>query len=312
MTKNRTQRQLPGGEPPIVTYSRRRAEELPEVYDDGRAEPRFDDEPVAEWDAVEVPPEPPLHGRRRPRPLVQDVRTPLDEDDLGVPPAPAAAKEKPKRSTVTRLVAVVAVAAVVIGIGVLVYAFTSSTTVTVAPGLGAATDEAGTVPADDVANAGPAVREIPLTGEGGTVPAPPPSASSPASESTAPAAPPVPRARPEPPASAATAVAPDFDQATPNFDHAAPAPVQTAPAVPQTASAPANGGADDDFIARIEQTLAKTGESSAPALSPSAQPIQLTPQAADPAIPIPPENIPMTDGQGQPVQLPQDFLIDTE
>ena len=53
MEKNRTQRTLPGGDPPVVTYSRRREEALPEVYADGRAEPRFDDEPVAEWDAVD-------------------------------------------------------------------------------------------------------------------------------------------------------------------------------------------------------------------------------------------------------------------
>ena len=80
MQKNRTQRKLPGGAPPVVTYSRHREDELA-AYDDGRAEPRFEDEPVAEWEAVEVPPEPPLHGRRRPRPMVEPVQPPRDEAD---------------------------------------------------------------------------------------------------------------------------------------------------------------------------------------------------------------------------------------
>jgi hypothetical protein len=202
-----------------------------------------------------------------------------------------------------RLVAVVAIAAIAIGIAVIAYTLSSSNTATVsAPALdeGGSSAEPGTVPAEDLANVAPAVREIPLSGDG-KVAAPPPSAS------TAPAAPPAPRARPEPPASAATAVAPDFDQATPT------APAETAPAVPETASAPANAAPDDDFISKIEQTLAKSDGSSAPALSPSTQPIQLTPQPAQPSGPIPPENIPLVDGQGQPVTLPNDFLLlDTE
>jgi hypothetical protein len=301
LEKNRTQRKLPAGDPPVVTYSRRRDEALPDVYEDGRAEPRFDDEPVAEWDAVEIPPEPPRHGRRRARPLVEPVRAPMDEADFDEPPATA---ERPKKSTAMRLVAVIALAAIAIGIGIVAWTFSSSTTVTTsAPALneGGSTAEPGTVPADDVVNVAPAVREIPLDGEsGGTVAAPPNPTLN------APVAPPAPRARPEVPASAATAVAPDFDQA-------APMPAQTAPAVPQTASAPANPAPDDDFISRIERTLAETDGSTAPALSPSTQPIQLSPQLADPTGPIPPENIPMVDGQGQPLTLPNDFLLlDTE
>jgi hypothetical protein len=300
LEKNRTQRKLPAGDPPVVTYSRRRDEALPDVYEDGRAEPRFDDEAVAEWDAVEIPPEPPLHARRRARPLVEPVRAPVDDSEFTEPAAKAA---RPKRSTGMRLVAVVAVAAVAIGIAIIAYTLSSSTTTTVsAPALdeGGSAAEPGTVPAGDVANVTPAVREIPLSSDG-KVAAPPPSAS------TAPAAPPAPRARPEPPASAATAVAPDFDQAAP----VVPAP--TAPAVPQTASAPASPAADADFIARIERTLAESKGSSPPALSPSTQPIQLTPQPAQPSGPIPPEDIPLVDGQGQPVTLPNDFLLlDTE
>lgn len=302
MEKNRTQRKLPPGDPPVVTYSRRRDEELPDVYEDGRAEPRFDDEPVAEWDAVEIPPEPPRHGRRRARPLVEPVRAPIDDDGFEEPPATA---ERPRKSTAMRLVAVIAVAAIAIGIGIVAWTFSSSTTVTTtAPALneGGSTAEPGTVPADDVVNVAPAVREIPLDGEsGGTVAAPPNPTL------TAPVAPPAPRARPEVPASAATAVAPDFDQAAPM------PPAQTAPAAPQAASAPANPVPDDDFISRIERTLAETDGSAAPPLSPSTQPIQLSPQLADPVGPIPPENIPMVDGQGQPLTLPNDFLLlDTE
>lgn len=286
----------------MVTYSRRREEALPDVYEDGRAEPRFDDEPVAEWDAVEIPPEPPRHGRRRARPLVEPVRAPMDEAGFEAPPATA---ERPKRSTAMRLVAVIALAAIAIGIGIVAWTFSSSTTVTVsAPALNeeGSTAEPGTVPADDVVNVAPAVREIPLGGEsGGNVAAPP------APALTAPVAPPAPRARPEVPASAATAVAPDFDQAAPM------PPAQNAPAVPQTASAPASPAPDDDFISRIERTLAESDGSTAPALSPSTQPIQLTPQFADPTGPIPPEDIPMVNGQGQPLTLPNDFLLlDTE
>jgi hypothetical protein len=303
LEKNRTQRKLPGGEPPVVTYSRRREEDLPDVYDDGRAEPRFEDELVAEWDAVEIPPEPPLHARRRARPLVEPVRTPVDEadfEDRAVKPARA------KRSTSMRLVAVAAVAAVLIGVAILVFAFGNSTTVTVsAPALNEEGAEPGTVPADDVANANSGVREIPLTGDGGATDAG--GTAAPAPVSTVPAEPPAPRARPEPPAAAATAVAPDFDQA-------APMPPAEAALTPKAATAPVDPGADDDFIARIERTLAETDGSSAPALSPaSEQPIQLTPQAAEPSGPIPPEDIPMVDGQGQPLTLPNDFLLlDTE
>jgi len=303
LEKNRTQRKLPPGDPPVVTYSRRREEAVPDVYEDGRAEPRFDDEPVAEWDAVEIPPEPPRHGRRRARPLVEPVRAPIDEAGFDEPLEKA---ERPKKSTVMRLVAVIALAAIAIaiGIGIVAWTFSSSTTVTVsAPALneGGSTAEPGTVPADEVVNVAPAVREIPLDAEGGTVAAPP------APTLTAPVAPPAPRARPEVPASAATAVAPDFDQAAPM------PPAETTPAVPQTASAPASPAPDDDFISRIERTLAESDGSSAPPLSPSTQPIQLSPQLADPAGPIPPENIPMVDGQGQPLTLPNDFLLlDTE
>lgn len=300
MEKNRTQRKLPAGDPPVVTYSRRRDEALPDVYEDGRAEPRFDDEPVAEWDAVEIPPEPPLHARRRTRPLVEPVRAPLGESGFGEPPAKTV---RPKRSTAMRLVAIIAVAAIAIGIAVIAYTLSSSTTTTVsAPALdeGGSSAEPGTVPADDVANVTPAVREIPLSGDGNV-------AAPPAPALTAPVAPPAPRARPEPPASAATAAAPDFDQAAPM------PPAQTAPAAPQTASAPATPAADEDFISRIERTLAESDGPSAPALSPSTQPIQLTPQLAEPTGPIPPENIPMVDGEGQPVTLPNDFLLlDTE
>jgi hypothetical protein len=296
LEKNRPQRKLPPGDPPVVTYSRRRDEAVPDVYEDGRAEPRFDDEAVAEWDAVEIPPEPPLHARRRARPLVEPVRAPVDDSDFRESAAQAA---RPKRSTGMRLVAVVAVAAIAIGIAIIAYTLSSSTTTTVsAPALdeGGSAAEPGTVPAGDVANVTPAVREIPLSSDG-KVAAPPPSAAPTA------AAPPAPRARPEPPASAATAVAPDFDQA---------APIAPAPAVPQTASAPASPAADDDFIARIERTLAESKGSSQPALSPSTQPIQLAPQPAQPSGPIPPENIPLVDGQGQPLTLPNDFLLDTE
>lgn len=303
MQKNRTQRKLPSGGPPVVTYSRRRDEAVPGVYDDGRAEPRFDDEPVAEWEAVEVPPEPPLHARRRARPLVEPVRAPVDDADFE---DRAALKEKPKRSTAMRLVAVAAVAAIAIGIAIIAYTLSSSTTVTVsAPALNEGGAEPGTVPADDAAGAGAtAVREIPLTGEGSAAVAAPPVPASTEATSTAPVAPPAPRARPEPPASTATAVAPDFDQATPL------PPAQAAPAVPQTASAPADPAPDDDFIARIERTLAKNDGSSAPPLSPSLQPIQLAPQ---PDVFVPPENIPIVDGQGQPLTLPNDFLLlDTE
>ena len=302
MQKNRPQRTLPGGSPPVVTYSRLKDEDLP-AFDDGRAEPRFDDDPVAEWDAVEVPPVvPPLHARRRARPLVEEVQTPLDESDFEDRPD---SKVRPKRSTSIRLVAVVAVAAILVGIVVLVFAFGNSTTVTVsAPALNedGETPAPGTVPADGVANVTPAVREIPLTGEGGASDAG--GTAAPAPVSTVPVEPPAPRARPEPPASAATAVAPDFDQAAP----LAPA---EAPLTPNTAGAPADAGADDAFIANIERTLAQSRGASTPTLSPASEPMQLTPQA-QPDFPVPPENIPMTNDLGQPVTLPNDFLIDTE
>ena len=336
VTNDRPQRRLPRGAPPVVTYSRLREEELA-AHDDGRAEPRFDDEPVAAWDAVEVPHvEPPLHGRRRSRPLVEEVRTPLDDaydpgayDDPEGAAAPRAQarKDQPKRSATMRLVTVAAVALIAIGVGVLAYALTSTSSVPGrAPTLSeGGTAEPGTLPADGTADAIPAARTISLDGgsdsEAAAAPPPAPStASLPADEpaATAPVAPPAPRARPEPPASVATAVEPDFDQALPG---------STAPAVPQTASAPAGG--DDDFISNIERTLERSrggSASAAPTLSPASEPVQLLPppgaepvqlqpppQVAQPDAPIPPENIPLVDGQDQLILLPGDqLLIDTE
>ncbi|HET7716056.1 MAG TPA: hypothetical protein VFK86_10560 [Bauldia sp.] len=297
MQKNRTQRKLPAGSPPVVTYSRRHDEELA-AYEDGRAEPRFDDDTV-EWEAVEVPPEPPLHARRRARPLVDEVRTPVDEavlEDF------ADKKARAKRSTPLRLVAVAAVALVAIGLALLAYTFSSSTAVTVnAPALNEGGAEPGTVPAEETAST-TAVREIPLTGDavGDAAPA------GPAAVSTAPVVPPEPRARPEPPPSATAAVEPDFDQA-------APSPPDVAPE-PQSQAATADPTPDDAFISLIERTLAENRGSSAPppALSPAAEPGLLAPQA-QPDLPVPPEDIPLVDGQGQPVTLPNDFLLlDTE
>jgi hypothetical protein len=109
--------------------------------------------------------------------------------------------------------------------------------------------------------------------------------------------------------------------------------------VPQTATAPANTGADDDFIANIERTLQESRGTSEPLLSPATeQPIQLAPPpqqllppppqqgfgepAAFPdaiqSLPqqqgalVPPESIPMLDGENQPILLPGDYLIDTD
>jgi len=336
VTNDRTQRRLPRGTPPVVTYSRLREEELA-AYDDGRAEPRFGDEPVAAWDAVEVPHvEPPLHGRRRSRPLVEEVRTPLDEaydpgaleDPAGAPPRAYAGKDKPRRSASMRLVTIAAGALIAIGVGVLAYTLTSTSSV---PGRvptlsEAGTAEPGTLPAEGTADAIPAARTISLDGggdtEAGAAPPPVPSstASLPADEpaATAPVAPPAPRTRPEPPPSVANAVEPDFDQALPDA---------TAPAAPQTASAPA--GSDDDFISSIERTLERSrggSTAAAPTLSPASEPVQLLPppgaepvqlqpppQMAQPDAPIPPENIPLVDGQDQLILLPGDQLfIDTE
>ena len=352
--ENRSQRKLPGGAPPIVTYSRLREEELPDVYD-GEHE-AMPEEVVAEWDAVEVPPEPPLHARRRARPLVEEVRAPVDPERIAEdkparerPSRRAARNERPKRSTAMRLVAVVAAAAVILGVGIVVYSFNATTAIdSGAPSLASDGAEPGTVPADgglaDSTSTG--VREIPLGGSDGeaTSPAPPRSAATePAAEpvNTVPVAPPVPRSRP--PAPATVTVQPDFDQALP----APPTSAGPAPAIPQTATAPASGGGEDDFIARIERTLQESRGGEPPPLSPEAdQPIQLAPaeqlllppppqqllppppqptfgQAQEfpgaiqslpqhPGAPVPPADIPTLDGQAQPIQLPNDFLIDIE
>jgi hypothetical protein len=358
--KNRPQRKLPGGTPPIVTYSRLREEELPDVYDEARADARYDDEPVAEWEAVEVPPEPPLHARRRTKPLVEEVRVPIDpdrfaeaQDDDERP----ARRERPKRSTGMRLVAVGAAAAVILGVGILVAAFMSSSTAPVsAPSLGESSPPPGTVPADEAAaDAAPAVREIPLNSDGTAVAAPPPpqpaatdsAATDPAAVepvNTVPVAPPAPRTRPDPPPATAT-VAPDFDQAGPQ---------PAMPTLPQAATPPPAAG-NDDFILNIERTLQQSRGASDPALSPPAQqPVQLAPppqQLLPPPAPlapgellpppppepgfapqqqsfpepvqtfpaqqpqglfVPPEDIPMLDGQSQPILLPGDLLLDTD
>jgi hypothetical protein len=339
---NRSQRKLPGGSPPVVTYSRLREDELPDLYEDERAEPGFDDEAVAEWEAVEVPPEPPLHARRRVRPLVEEVRAPLDPDrfpDERLNDERPKRREKPKRSAAMRLVTVAALAAVVLGIGIVIYALSSSSTVTVrAPTL--SEDEAALGTTDEaLPDSATAVREIPLNRDGdAATPAPPRSSASlepaPAEPvNTAPVAPPAPRPRPEPPAATAN-VQPDFDQAAP-----LPPPPAAPAAVPQTATAPANTGADDDFIANIERTLQESRGTSEPLLSPATeQPIQLAPPpqqllppppqqgfgepAAFPdaiqSLPqqqgalVPPESIPMLDGENQPILLPGDYLIDTD
>ncbi len=352
---NRSQRKLPGGSPPVVTYSRLREDELPDIYEDDRAEPDFADEAVAEWEAVEVPPEPPLHARRRVRPLVEEVRAPIDPDrfpDEHLNDAPPKRREKPKRSTPMRLVTVVALAALVLGAGIVVYALSSSSTVTVrAPTLSEDEAALGTTD-DDLPEGATAVREIPLnadgdaaTGDAATGAASRSASTEPASVepvNVAPVAPPAPRPRPEPPVATAT-VQPDFDQAAPLPPPASP----SAPApVPQTATAPANTGADDDFIANIERTLQQNRGASEPMLSPATQqPIQLAPppqqllppppqqgfgepsafpaeqQAFPDAIQslpqqqgalVPPENIPMLDGENQPILLPGDYLIDTD
>jgi hypothetical protein len=280
--KNRPQRKLPGGTPPIVTYSRLREEELPDVYDETRAEARFDDEPIAEWEAVEVPPEPPLHARRRTKPLVEEVRVPIDPDRFSDEPDEderPAKRERAKRSTGMRLVAVGAAAAVILGIGILVAAFMSSSTAPVsAPSLGESSPPPGTVPADEAAaDAAPAVREIPLNSDGSPVaapPAPPQSAATDPTEAepvnTVPVAPPAPRTRPDPPPATAT-VAPDFDQA-------APLPQPAMPTLPQAATPPPAATGNTDFISNIERTLQQSRGTSDPALSPSTQqPVQLAP-----------------------------------
>lgn len=346
--ENRPQRKLPGGSPPIVTYSRLREEELPDVYDGERADEP--EEVVAEWDAVEVPPEPPLHARRRARPLVEEVRAPVDPERFAEekparerPPKRSDRAERPRRSTAMRLVAVVAAAAVILGVGILVYSFSATTTINSgAPSLASDGAAPGTLPADDglADTTTTGVREIPLDADGeATSTAPSRSASTQPAEpaeaepvNTVPVAPPVPRSRPQVPTTAT--VQPDFDQAAP-----LPQPgAGPAPEIPQTASAPAMGG-DDDFIANIERTLQQSRGGEPPALSPEAdQPIQLAPppqqllppppqptfgQAQEfpgaiqslpqqPGAPVPPADIPMLDGQQQPIQLPNDFLIDTE
>lgn len=348
MEKNRSQRKLPGGSPPVVTYSRQREEDLPDVYDDERAAAAFEPELVAEWEAVEVPPAPPLHARRRSRPLVEEVRAPVDPDrfpDERLNDERPPRRERAGRSTGMRLVAVAALAAVVVGVGILYFAFSSSGPSPVtAPTLSEDGAAPGTVPADEAGQPANAVREIPLNSDGSAdpaAPAPQPVSTQPAEAepvNTVPVAPPVPRARPEPPA-----VQPDFDQA-------APLPQPSAPAAPVTATAPASPAGDQDFIANIERTLQQSRGANEPALSPTTdQPLVLAPptqqllppqqQLLPPPPPppgfsqpqafpepvqafpqqqpqqgqfVPPENIPMIDGQSQPILLPGDLLLDTE
>lgn len=353
--KNRTQRKLPGGSPPVVTYSRHRDEDLPDVYDEARVEPPFEEEAVAEWEAVEVPPEPPLHARRRSRPLVEEVRVPVDPDRFPDEPADderPARRARAKRSTGMRLVTVAAVAAILLGVGILAYAFMSSSTAPVtAPSLSEGGAPPGTVPADEAGDAAATVREIPLNSDGTPVAAPPPQSAStdPAEPEvfTPPVAPPVPRARPEPPPATAT-VAPDFDQA-------APLPQPVMPTLPQAATPPPPATGNDDFISNIERTLQQSRGTNEPTLSPSTeQPIQLAPPPQQLAPPqpqllapgellppppeptfgpqpqtfpapvqtfpappqqglfVPPADIPMLDGQNQPILLPGDYLIDTQ
>lgn len=297
MQTRRSQRQLPGSTAPVVTYSRQRESEL-DAWDDERAEPRFDEEPVAEWDAVEVPPvEPPLRSRRPSRRAPEPAPQPEDVADLADTPR---SRTRNRRSTPMRLVAVAVLALVVVGLAVLAYTVTTTTAVTVStPALRdeTAAEAANT---DDVAAVPGAVREIPLTGGSGEGAA--------ASVMPAvPAEPPAPRARPDRPVPATAAVNPDFD-------HAAPAPAEPAPA----AAAPAGTGPDDDFIARIERTLAESRNRAAaePGLSPALAPQAAPPAAVSqplPAGPIPPADIPLTGADGQRLVLPPDFLvIDTE
>jgi len=341
LEKNRSQRKLPGGSPPVVTYSRQREEDLPDVYDDERAQAAFESEPVAEWEAVEVPPAPPLHARRRSRPLVEEVRAPVDPDrfpDERLNDDRPPRRERAKRSTGMRLVAVAAVAAVVLGAGILYFAFSSSGPRPVtAPTLSEDGAAPGTVPADEAGQPANAVREIPLNSDGSADPgtaAPQPVSTQPTEAepvNTVPVAPPVPRARPEPPA-----VQPDFDQA-------APLAPSSAPAAPVAATPPASPAGDQDFIANIERTLQQSRGANEPALSPTTEqpmvlapppqqllpppppppgfsqpqafpePVQAFPQQPQPQGQfVPPENIPMIDGQSQPILLPGDLLLDTE
>jgi type IV secretory pathway VirB10-like protein len=229
--------------------------------------------------------------------MVEDVAPPRDDREVYEDrPAP-----KAKRSTAMRLVAVAVVALVAIGIALLAYTVSSTTTVTTsAPALNEEGAAPGTVPAGETANVTPVVREINIDGSSHT----PDPASAPAATAAPSAAPPAPRVRPEPPASAANAVEPDFDQAAP-----------LAPAeAPLTATAPGDAASDDAFISLIERTLAESGGGAPqpPALSPATEPgLLVTPQGNE-EFPIPPENVPMVDGEGQPLTLPQDFLIDTE
>jgi len=330
----------------VVTYSRLREEELPDVYDDARAELSFADDVVTEWEAVEVPPEPPLHARRRARPLVEEVRAPVDPTRFADeppakdrPPRRGQRAERPRRSTAMRLVAVVAAAAIILGVGILVYSFSATTVVTTsAPTLGGDDAAPDTLPVgEDLADTATGVREIPLNGDDGeaTSAAPPRSASTePAAAepvNTVPVAPPVPRSRP--PAPPTATVQPDFDQAAPLPPASAAVPV-----VPEALTPPPASGGDDDFIARIERTLEQSRGAEPPPLSPSAdQPIQLAPPPqqllppppqAEFGVPqafpdagafppqqgafVPPADIPMLDGQNQPILLPGDYLIDTE
>jgi hypothetical protein len=288
LQNRRSPRKLPGATPPVVTYSRLDVEEEDALdFADERAEPRFAGEAAAEWDAVEIPRvEPPLRPRRRPSVAVDNIAGPEEAgfaDPIGI---------QPRRSSFPlRLVALIAVVAVAAGIGLLVYSFGSSTAITVsAPALDQ--DDGGpapgTEPAGDVANVTPAVREIPLSGEAGEPPA------------AAVVAPPAPRVRPDRPVPATATINPDFDQAAP----AAPTRAE-----PQAANPPVDPAPDDDFIAKIERTLAQTPSAPAePALSPAGQPRLLQPMDQQDML-LPPEPIPLTDGQGQPLVLPNDYLL---
>jgi hypothetical protein len=159
-----------------VVTSRQRGGPARRVYDDERAAAAFG-EPVAEWEAVEVPPAPPLHARRRSRPLVEEVRAPVDPDrfpDERLNDERPPRRERAGRSTGMRLVAVAALAAVVVGVGILYFAFSSSGPSPVtAPTLSEDGAAPGTVPADEAGQPANAVREIPLNSDGSADPAAP-------------------------------------------------------------------------------------------------------------------------------------------
>ncbi len=294
--------EVAGGSPPIVTYSRRRDEDLPDVYDDGRAEPRFEDEPVAEWDAVEVPPEPPLHARRRARPLVEPVRTPVDEPTSRIVrsrgPAEAFHLDAPCRRG-----AVAADAHRHRDPCLRLRQFDDGdgqrSRVERRNGTGARHGSGRRRRQRHPGGArDPAHRRRPTP-----TPMPWPAPA----QAPVPVEPPAPRARPEPPASAATAVAPDFDQAAPLRR---PRP----PLTPKDSVRPRRFRRRRR-LHRQDRADARRKPTDRP------RPRFRRRRAADPAHaagasrtgPIPPEDIPMVDGQGQPVTLPNDFLLlDTE